>query len=67
MLATRKEVWKDIRDYEGIYKISNFGRVKRERKILKSSKNSVGYYLVSLSKYGKSKTYSIHMGLIGRQ
>ena len=60
MPVTRKEIWKDIRDYEGIYEISNFGRVKREKKILKSSKNSMGYYLVSLSKNGKSKTYSIH-------
>lgn len=22
------EVWKDIKDYEGIYQISNYGRVK---------------------------------------
>lgn len=24
-----EEVWKDIKDYEGIYQVSNFGRVKR--------------------------------------
>lgn len=24
-----KEIWKDIKEYEGIYQISNFGRVKR--------------------------------------
>lgn len=23
------EVWKDIEDYEGLYQVSNFGRVKR--------------------------------------
>ena len=22
------EIWKDIKDYEGLYQISNFGRVK---------------------------------------
>lgn len=29
------EIWKPIRDYEGLYSISNFGRIKRERKIIK--------------------------------
>lgn len=24
-----KEIWKDIKDYEGLYQISNYGRVKR--------------------------------------
>ena len=23
-----KEIWKDIKDYEGLYQISNYGRVK---------------------------------------
>ena len=30
-----KEVWKDIKDYEGLYQVSNLGRVKSKRKILK--------------------------------
>lgn len=25
----KKEIWKDIKNYEGLYQISNFGRVKR--------------------------------------
>lgn len=24
-----KEIWKDIEEYEGIYQVSNLGRVKR--------------------------------------
>ena len=24
-----EEVWKDIKDYEGIYQVSNLGRIKR--------------------------------------
>ena len=23
------EIWKDVREYEGFYQVSNFGRVKR--------------------------------------
>lgn len=37
-----KEVWKDIKDYEGLYQISNYGRVKSlKRKVLwiKKKKN----------------------------
>ena len=30
------EEWKDIKDFEGLYQISNYGRVKRLQKILKS-------------------------------
>jgi hypothetical protein len=39
------EVWKDIKDYEGIYQISNLGRVKRlEKKVLVSRRK--GPYFV---------------------
>lgn len=30
------ERWKDIKDFEGLYKISDYGRVKRLEKVLKS-------------------------------
>ena len=57
------EVWKDIRSYEGLYQISNYGRVKSliNGIILKNhnGKNSE-YYKVSLSKCGKGKKYNIH-------
>ena len=63
------EVWKDIRDYEGIYKISNKGKVKnRFDKILKAfdkhgkkkydPRND--YKKIHLSKNNKIKTFSIH-------
>lgn len=59
----QKEIWKDIPDYEGIYQISNIGRVKslkfNKEKILK---NSVcrGYYHVILHKNKQKKTYRNH-------
>lgn len=37
-----EEVWKDIEGYEGLYQISNFGRVKS---LPKPHKNAHGYYL----------------------
>ena len=67
------EVWKDIKDYEGLYQVSNMGRIKslkryeksgskirlRNEKILKQ-KNTMGYNYVILSKCNKLKTYRIH-------
>lgn len=62
-----KEVWRDIKGYEGIYQISNLGRCKslvrkwRLRElILKLSENKDGYLLVVLYKEGVQKTYKVH-------
>lgn len=68
------EIWKDIPDYEGLYQISNIGRVKSlkrkvkykyskktvSEKILKQSYTKDGYYKCGLHKDGKSKTQKIH-------
>lgn len=67
----QEEIWKDIPNYEGLYQISNYGRVKsiprtyKKRKIdkeiikkLKTMPN--GYIRVSLSKNGKTKDYYVH-------
>ena len=39
------EEWKDIKDYEGYYQISSYGRVKNIKtgKILKGDINYLGY------------------------
>ena len=69
-----KEIWKDIKDYEGLYQVSNWGRVKSlrrlitnqynsfyiEEKILKIWKNNNGYGLVTLSKNGTHKKFQVH-------
>ena len=34
------EEWKDIKDYEGYYQISNFGHVRSVDRIVKSKGNS---------------------------
>ena len=58
------EIWKDIVGYEGLYQISNLGRVKSlkfgKEKIMNSLKNSNGYLSICLSKGGIQKRYFIH-------
>ena len=63
----KEEVWKPIKDYEGLYEISNLGRVRNlnykgsgKGKILKNTKDSKGYLIVGLTKNGKRKLFKIH-------
>ena len=59
-----KEIWKDIKNYEGLYQISNLGRVKSlwygREKILIPVKLKNGYLRVILCKNGILKTYYVH-------
>ena len=61
-----KEVWRDIPNYEGLYQISNYGRVQSfERNgtkggILKSAKTKLGYMRVNLCKNNLHKSFSVH-------
>ena len=63
-----KEEWKDIVDYEGLYQVSNLGRVKslnykqtHKQLLLKPTiKKKTGYCQISLSKNGKKKLYLVH-------
>lgn len=58
------ETWKPVKGYEGLYEISNFGRVKSlkfgKEKILKSYKNKGGYLFVILCINGKCKAFKVH-------
>ena len=69
------EKWKDIEGYEGLYQVSNLGRVKSlkrvirrkdgnnitySEKILSPRDNGKGYKKVCLNKNGISKNYAIH-------
>lgn len=70
-----KEIWRDIKGYEGIYQVSNLGRIKGLEKKARKGKgngakpervlkpyirNSDGYSFISLSKLGKVKKHYIH-------
>ena len=67
----RMEIWRDIQGYEGIYKISNLGRVKSlnridslgrnvPEKIKAIVDNGNGYKVVNLKRNGKQKLFTIH-------
>lgn len=53
-----REEWKDIKGFEGLYQVSNYGNVRSliTAKILKTFNNGYGYLCVSI----KSKHYKIH-------
>ena len=58
------EEWQKIQGYENYYLISSLGEVKSIKngkdRILKKSKNTKGYFIVSLCKNGKTKSFQIH-------
>ena len=56
------EIWKDIEGYEGLYQVSNLGRVKRlnTNRILKSAINSQGYLRVGLCKNSTKSNKRVH-------
>ena len=69
------EIWKDIKGYEGIYQVSNLGRVKSlarvvvkaygkehnlKERIKKSNLNHLGYEILRLHKDAVGKTYAVH-------
>lgn len=57
-----EEIWKDINGYEGLYKVSNLGRIRsyRRRKPLSPIEDRNGYYKINLTKDKEMKTYRIH-------
>lgn len=61
----KKEIWKDIPGYEGLYQISNWGNVKSlsdrwgNERLLKPSNDNV-YYKIGLHKDKKRKEFKIH-------
>lgn len=69
------EIWKPVVGYEGLYEVSNLGRVKsldrivkgcygsiahKKGKIISSGIGSTGYCIVSLQKDGKGKSFGVH-------
>ena len=62
------EIWKPVRNYEGLYEVSNLGRVKSlnykrtgKEKILKAYNNSHGYLQVNLCKDGNREQPLVHV------
>ena len=65
-MTEEKEIWQDIAGYEGLYKVSNLGRVKSlnyrrtGKEHLLNKTLSKGYWRVLLSKNCISKKFSVH-------
>lgn len=62
-----KEIWKAVLGYEGLYEVSDIGRVRslnyhREGKVknLKSVKDKKGYEVIGLLRYGRQKLFKVH-------
>lgn len=56
------EEWKDIKEFQNRYQVSNFGNIRNSRnmKVLKPRKHSGGYLQVNIRNKGKLKNYYIH-------
>lgn len=62
------EIWAAIKGYEGLYEVSNYGRVRSlnynrtgvAREMATSPNNSTGYVNCCLSKDGKQKCHAVH-------
>lgn len=69
------EIWKDIKDYECSYQVSNYGNIRSKDKVVPCYPNSTrkvkgqlrktypnrrGYITVVLSKANKLKTFTVH-------
>ena len=59
----KAEIWKDVKDYEGHYQVSDKGRVKSVKfgkEIFLKQGSCRGYLRVGLSKNGEIKRYTVH-------
>lgn len=63
-----QEIWKDIPNYEGLYQVSNWGRIKslnynhtKKPKILCDKKHKNGYLTIMLCNKGEKKNKNIHV------
>lgn len=72
----KTEIWKDVKDFEGLYQISSFGRVKsleritkdymhtngvhKKERILMQKTSAAGYKIVCLSKKHKNYHLLVH-------
>lgn len=58
------EIWRDIADYEGLYQVSNLGRVRSLKfgrvLILKTRPNNSGYSQVWLYRDGRYEVHRVH-------
>lgn len=59
-MINQTEMWRDIEGYGGNYQVSNYGRIKSKKKILKTFLSTNGYYRVRLYSNKKGREYKVH-------
>ena len=62
LISKENEIWKSVKNYEDLYEVSNFGRVKSliKDKILSHCKSQNDYCRVALYKNKNAKMKSVH-------
>lgn len=71
MLCDKEEEWRDIKGYEGLYQVSNLGRIKGvarispqnhflKERIRKAETDKDGYKVINLCKNGKVTMLKVH-------
>ena len=60
----KNEVWRDIDGYDGVYQVSDLGRVRSRKsgewKVLKAYKDKDGYSIVCMYRDGNRKPFLVH-------
>jgi hypothetical protein len=72
-IVMEKEIWKPVVGYEGVYEVSNKGRIKSVERIVDAKNHKIhkresirnlkihnGYYYITLSKNSKNETLAVH-------
>lgn len=63
-IELEREQWRDIEGYEGVYQVSDLGRVRSlkfgKTRVLKAYENRYGYWKVFLWKDGKRQNIYVH-------
>jgi hypothetical protein len=54
------EKWVDVVGYDGLYRVSDAGRIRRGERILSGHIGNHGYIEVGLWRYGKGKIHLLH-------
>ena len=62
MNSNQEEIWKDIVGYEGLYRVSNLGRVKNTitHNFLKNYLHKSGYVRINIKKLQKNNNCRLH-------
>ena len=63
-IELKNEQWRDIDGYDGMYQVSDLGRVRSRKsgewKVMRARKDRLGYLNIGLCRNGKQKRFYVH-------